>query len=188
MAKELGKKLIKRQLDEIKSAARKARNMPIATQEELVIEISEKEEKITQLETDNAVLIIERAGKSSVNKDLTDEIERLQALNKRQDDKLLWTVAQNAGLIEAHKQALRYLRRTIGRSIKSYIWEDSKLVQELQVKVAHAEGKSKQLETRVENTNQELKQMKANLQEEKVRGDELEAWADQEITQAKQRQ
>jgi len=97
-------------------------------------------------------------------------------------------VAQNAGLIEAHKQVLRYLRRTIGQSIKSYIWEDSKLVQELQAKVAIAEGKSKQLETKVEITNQALKQMKADLKEEKARCAELEAWADQEITQAKQRQ
>jgi len=97
-------------------------------------------------------------------------------------------VTQNAGLIEAHNQAHRYLQRTIFGSIKSYIWKKSKSVQDLQTRLAIAESKSQELETKLEKTNQALKQVEADLKEEKIRGEKREAWADQEITKAKQLQ
>jgi len=138
----LGKKLIKAQLEEIKSASQRVRQIPLVTREDLLSEISEHERRETQLESECTALKIDIGEKDGVIKSLKEGNVELKSMNKAQEDKLLWTMLQNARLIEAHKQAIKHLNRSSTETIKSYIWDRSTELHELQVRVAEEETKS----------------------------------------------
>jgi len=86
---QLGKKFVRAQLEDIKSATRKAKEIPLVTKEELLVEISENKKRITQLERDCTALIIDKGEKDGVIKRLKEENAKIRIVNKKQEDELL---------------------------------------------------------------------------------------------------